>query len=153
VASTASRPVGRSNGTAQGFATFNGTDAGTMMLNSSWVIVAYTGQTIPGITGVSIVGPFMMSTYEGTIAFTYTVTGDEFTITGSSDSGPANLLGVNDTLSVGAPTVNGTISNNSPPVLQTATDTPAKETWEFDGATFYAICLRTRTFTKAKATN
>jgi hypothetical protein len=50
----------------------------------------------------------------------------------------------------GVSTVNGTISKNTPPVLQTATGAAAQEVWSFDSATFYAMCLRTRTFTKVQ---
>jgi hypothetical protein len=134
------------NGSAQGFAVFNGNGTGTMTVNNTWVVIQYSGIVLPG-AGVTAVNPFFISTYEGTIAFTYTVTGDEFTITERSDSGPANTVG--DTLVVtGVPIVNGTISKNSPPVLQTATGTPAQETWSFDSATFYVMCTRTRTLTR-----
>jgi hypothetical protein len=136
------------NGSAQGFAVFNG-NTGTMTVNNIWVAIQYLGNSIPG-AGLTVVSPFFISTYDATIAFTYTVTGDEFTITETSDNGPAFLFGAktNDGLTVtGAPPVNGTISKNSPPVLQTATGTPAQEVWSFDSATFYAMCLRTRTFT------
>jgi hypothetical protein len=65
-------------------------------------------------------------------------------------SGSRRKITVGDTLTVmGAPPVNGVIAVGGL-TLQTATGTPAQEIWSFDGATFYAMCLRTRTFIKVK---
>src|SRR5258708_1415920 len=61
--------VGTINGTAQGFATFNGDGTGTITVNYDWVVV-----TTNAPPAISTFAP-------GNIAFTYTVTGDEFTIT------------------------------------------------------------------------
>jgi hypothetical protein len=142
-------PIRTINGAVQGFGVLNSDGTGTMMVNNSWVVVPYSGNTVPG-SRVTIVNPFLKSTYDATIAFTYTVTGDDFTITETSETGFARLF-TRDTLTVtGAPTINGTISKNTPPVLQTATGTPAQEVWSFDWAIFYAMWLRTRTFTQLR---
>jgi hypothetical protein len=137
---------GTINGTAQGFAIFNGDGTGTITVKSDWVVA--TSNAPPAISTFA----------PDNIAFTYTVTGDEFTITETSESGPAtNLFGVNAQLTITSPPpVNGTISQNNPPVLLTATGTPATEAWIFDicanCVSNIVTCLRTRTLTKVNAT-
>jgi hypothetical protein len=138
--------VGTINGVAQGFATFNGDGTGVITVRNDWVLVTTASGTL-----ISSFAP-------GNIAFTYTVTGDEFTLAETSESGPAtNLFGVNAQLTItNPPPVNGTISNNSPPVLLTATGTPTNESWIFDicanCVSNIVTCLRTRTLTKVNAT-
>jgi hypothetical protein len=41
-------PAGTLNGSAQGFAMFNGNGGGTITVNSSWVQIGYQGNTLPG---------------------------------------------------------------------------------------------------------
>jgi hypothetical protein len=110
-------------------------------------------------TAVAGVDHFSVWTYSSNIMFTYIVMGDEFTLTETSNTGKFTdgpvgpLTGANGSFTItGAPTVNGTISQNNPPILQTATGTPAQEFWNYgptvQSAPFVVICVRTRTFTK-----
>ena len=139
------------NGGVQGFAIFNGDGTGTITIGGSWVQARYIANIIPGIGGYTAVDHFSAYTYSATIAFTYTVTGDEFTLTETSNTGTLSGLGAFTV--TGVPTFNGTISENRPPVLQTATGTPAQETWTFGPiglGPLAALCVRTRTLTKVK---
>jgi hypothetical protein len=74
------------NGGVQGFAVFSGDRTGTITTGGSWVWARYQANIVPGIGHFTSVDHFSVYTFAGTIAFTYVVTGDEFTITETSDT-------------------------------------------------------------------
>ncbi len=143
-------------GGVQGFATFNGNGTGSISETGAWFGMRSQHYIVPdgdvGVAPVTNISQYTMVPFQFTITFMYTVNGDEFTLTESSDAGTFQSIGLMPagvSSITGAPTVNGTISQNSPPVLQTFTGTPAQEFWAFtDGTNAYAACLRSRTYTK-----
>jgi hypothetical protein len=144
------------NGGVQGFAVFSGDGTGTITIGGSWIQTRYSANVVPGFGQFTSVDHFSVYTYTGTITFTYAVTGDEFTLTETSDTnswtaGPFLNAGATFVIT-GAPAVNGTIAEGNR-TLQTATGIPAQETWNFGNiglGPLTAICVRTRTFTKVK---
>jgi hypothetical protein len=138
-------------GGAQGFATFNGDGTGSMNEGGSWL--TYNDNLNGWVPNLRF---FSVAPIQFTIAFTYAVNGDEFTLTEASRTGLAQseaLPGVS--VATGMPTVNGTISTNGKPILQTFTGTAAQETWRSPACigyppVGYAVCLRSRTYTKVK---
>jgi hypothetical protein len=138
------------NGGVQGFAVFKGDGTGTITLGAVGIWARYVNNT-----GVASVDHFEAYTISNTIMFTYVVTGDEFTLSETSDTGQftSNQFGRPFLKITGAPTVNGTMSQHSPPVLQTMTGTPASELWDWGPigiGPLAAMCVRTRTYTKVK---
>jgi hypothetical protein len=151
--SSGAQILGTINGTAQGFAVFNGDGTGTINVKNDWLYTAITTYPSSFYGNITDLAP-VMTTHTADIPITYTVTGDEFTITQGSDIGQWQnaLLTI-----INAPPVSGTISNNSPPVLLTATATQATEQWIWDICANcvwrWVTCLRTRTLTKVNAAN
>jgi len=147
------------HGGVQGFATCNGNGTGSISETGAWLAMRMAQFLVPdgdvGVAPVTGLSQFEAVPFQFTITFMYTVNGDEFTLTESSDTGSfqsGGLLPASVRSITGAPTVNGTISaKTKDPILQTFTGTPAQEFWAFtDGTNAYAACLRSRTYTKVK---
>jgi hypothetical protein len=141
------------NGGVQGFAVFNGDGTGTITLGAVGIWARDVQNVIPGIGGYTSIDHYEAYTFSNTIAFTYVVTGDEFTLTETSDTGAftSNQVKSGRFVITGAPTVDGTISQNKPPVLRTMMGRPSPETWDWGPigiGPLAALCVRTRTLTK-----
>lgn len=138
--------AGISAASAMEFVTFSADGTGT----STFIATA----TYFDFSGGAQVGGWL-DTANGTSTFTYTVTGDEYVRTFTSNvrtftSGPRN--GQTQT-TTGEPASNGTISGNTPHVLLEYNTQPTVETWTFsNGNVANAFCSIHRTLTKVKET-
>jgi hypothetical protein len=124
-----------------GFATFKDGMGSATIASTSTLTNFYSGYQ----TGA------WLDTSTGTSSFTYTVTGDEYTRTFTSNIGTYTTgarTGQTITITGGEPS-NGVISKNTPPVLLETNSQPTMELWTFsNGDTVNAFCSNSRTLTK-----
>jgi hypothetical protein len=128
-----------------GFAVFNSDGTGT------------TTTVITTVVNSAVLGEAWVDAGTVNSTFTYTVTGDEYTLTVTSHvetftSGGPNA-GFTNTVT-GEPPLNGIASENSPHVLIDNNSTPTLETWTIsNGIIQNAYCSLNRTLTKVKASD
>jgi hypothetical protein len=128
-----------------GFVVFNSDGTGTGTTNSTTVV------------SNPVLGLAWVDAATTALAFTYTVTGDEYAITTTSHvetftSGGPNVE-LTNTIS-NEPVLNGTASQDTPHVLTDYNSTPTLEMWAIsNGINQNAYCSTHRTLTKVRASD
>lgn len=130
-----------------GFVTFEANGSGSATLTEI--------STFESFSGGRQVGAWL-DTATGKSTFTYTVTGDEYVRTFTSDVSTfttGNRTGQTNTITGNAP-FNGVASENIPHVLLEANSQPTLQTWMFsNGDVANAFCSAFRTLTKVRASD